>query len=178
MTLQPKVVIRDAKDSEKEQLWAVLLEAYRQYADVIPDKWEAYRQNIYDSVYQDGALVRIVAEIDGQIIGSALLYDSADSAYGNPDIVIPSPVMRLLAVSPRVRGKGIAALLVKEIIERARSLGADSLHLHTSDMMAAAIKLYERLGFQRAYETDTHNGSTLVKGYRIEIKRADYPLEA
>ncbi|MNN88411.1 hypothetical protein D3C81_2060930 [compost metagenome] len=36
-------------------------------------------------------------------------------------------------------------------------------------MMASAIKLYERLGFKRAYETDIMNGETLVKGYQLDL---------
>jgi hypothetical protein len=36
-------------------------------------------------------------------------------------------------------------------------------------MMASAIRLYEKLGFKRAYETDLRNGDTLVKGYRLDL---------
>ncbi|MNE97889.1 hypothetical protein D3C80_1963150 [compost metagenome] len=39
-------------------------------------------------------------------------------------------------------------------------------------MMASAIKLYEHLGFKRAYETDIMNGETLVKGYRLDLLSA------
>lgn len=60
--------------------------------------------------------------------------------------------------------------MIREAAGRSIALGAASLNLHTSDMMASAIRLYERLGFKRAYETDLKNGDTLVKGYRLELQ--------
>ncbi|MNC78395.1 hypothetical protein D3C75_1305960 [compost metagenome] len=42
-------------------------------------------------------------------------------------------------------------------------------------MMASAVKLYERLGFQRAYETDIMNGDTLVKGYCLDLEAFSLP---
>lgn len=59
--------------------------------------------------------------------------------------------------------------MIQEAARRSIQLGATTLNLHTSDMMASAVKLYERLGFERAYDTDIYNGESLVKGYRIEL---------
>ncbi|MNI78867.1 hypothetical protein D3C73_1352820 [compost metagenome] len=49
--------------------------------------------------------------------------------------------------------------------------------------MASAIRLYQRLGFKRAYETDLMNGDTLVQGFRLDLipadgQDADHPLTA
>ena len=41
-----------------------------------------------------------------------------------------------------------------ECVRRARESGAKALTLHTTDMMQAAMRLYERLGFQRMRELD------------------------
>jgi hypothetical protein len=42
--------------------------------------------------------------------------------------------------------------------------------LHTTDMMRAAMTLYERMGFRRAPEIDFRPApSVLVKGYRLAL---------
>lgn len=170
MNTSAEIVIREAKDSDREAIAGVLLGAYSEYASVLPEPyWAEYRDSILDSVHGNAPIARIVAELDGQIIGSVLLFTSSEAAYGKPELGIHTPVIRLLAVSPVVRGRGVAVLLIREAARRSLALGAASLNLHTSDMMASAIKLYERLGFQRASETDIYNGSTLVKGYRLDL---------
>ncbi|RED36390.1 MULTISPECIES: GNAT family N-acetyltransferase [Paenibacillus] len=165
-----ELILRDAKDSERELIAEVMLESYQQYAfDMPQERWEQYRDSIRNSVYGNAPYARIVAEIDGRIVGSVQMFLSSEAAYGNPEMGIHSPIIRLLAVHPSARGRGVATALIREAARRALELGATTLNLHTSDMMASAVKLYEKLGFQRHYETDTTNGETLVKGYRIDV---------
>ncbi|WNS40874.1 GNAT family N-acetyltransferase [Paenibacillus sp. MMS20-IR301] len=172
-----ELIIRDATDADREAIASVLLEAYSEYSAVLPEAyWTEYRDSILDSVHGDTPAARIVAELDEVIVGSVLLFTSSAAAYGRPEMGIVTPIIRLLAVSPGARGRGAALLLIREAAARSLALGASSLNLHTSDMMASAIRLYERLGFQRAYETDIHNGSTLVKGYRLELSVTGGPL--
>lgn len=165
-----ELILRDAKDSERELIAEVMLESYQQYAfDMPQERWEQYRDSIRNSVYGNVPYARIVAEIDGRIVGSVQMFLSSEAAYGNPEMGIHSPIIRLLAVHPSARGRGVATALIRDAARRALELGATTLNLHTSDMMASAVKLYEKLGFQRHYETDTTNGETLVKGYRIDV---------
>lgn len=173
MTATPKIIIRDAEEFEQEAIAQVMLEAYQQYASVLPEqRWIQYRDSIRNSVYGKAAHARIVAVLDGEIVGSVQMFLSSEDAYGNPEMGIRSPIIRLLAVSSACRGKGIASLLIQEAARRSVLLGYSTLNLHTSDMMATAVQLYERLGFQRAYETDIRNGDTLVKGYQLDLRSA------
>ncbi|KWX70298.1 GCN5 family acetyltransferase [Paenibacillus riograndensis] len=176
MSNSKEILIRNAVDSDRDAIAKVLLEAYGQYAAELPEPfWAEYRRSILDSVHGTAPYARIVAEIDNRIVGSVLLFLSSEEAYGRPELGIRSPIIRLLAVSPSVRGRGIAVLLIREAARRSIGLGAATLNLHTSDMMASAIKLYERLGFQRAYETDIMNGDTLVKGYCLDLGASSLP---
>lgn len=170
MTTAHEVIIRDAQEWEQENIAQLMVEAYQQYALDLPEaRWVEYRDSIRNSAYGSGPHARLVAEINGEIVGSVQLFLSSEAAYGKPEMGIQSPIIRLLAVSPAARGRGIATLLIREAARRAVHLGATTLNLHTSDMMASAVQLYERLGFQRAYATDTYNGETLVKGYQIDL---------
>ncbi|MBB6633790.1 GNAT family N-acetyltransferase [Cohnella thailandensis] len=167
---ETKIRIRDAAEADREELRKILIEAYEQYASDIPDRWEAYKESILASVDGGAPKARLVAELNGEIVGSALLFDSSAEAYGDPELGIHSPIIRLLAVSPSHRGQGIATAILRESARRASEWGAETLHLHTSDVMAPAVRLYEYLGFERDYDKDVRQGDTLVKSYKLQLK--------
>ncbi|EST54638.1 GCN5 family acetyltransferase [Brevibacillus panacihumi W25] len=167
------ITIREADEAEQEAVRSVMLEAYGQYADLFPaEVWKKYQHEIGSSVSGEGTIARLVAEIDGDIIGSVQLYPSSEAAYRGTDMGINSPVIRFLCVSRRARGKGVATALIEEVVKRSLAIGASYLYLHTIDMMASAIRLYKRMGFERAYEKEYHNGLHLVKCYRLSLSQA------
>ena len=115
-----------------------------------------------------------MAEDEGAILGAVLLLP-AGSVVGKPGgaIALEWPEVRLLAVAPAARGKGVARQLMNECIQRARTAGAPALTLHTTDMMAVAIRLYERLGFERTPELDIRPApGILAKGYKRMLPRS------
>jgi GNAT superfamily N-acetyltransferase len=57
--------------------------------------------------------------------------------------------MAKMAVSPAMQGKGIGWLLGQAIIAKAQSAGCKNLYLESNTILAPAIRLYEKLGFQR-----------------------------
>ena len=65
--------------------------------------------------------------------------------------------IRMLAVDPRARGRGVGEMLVSECIRLASGPphSARAIVLWTQPQMAAAQRLYERLGFIRVPERDT-----------------------
>lgn len=173
MSTKGTIILRDAREEDQEQFVQLLVEAYGQYANVLPgERWDLYKQALQASFVDGEPIARIVAVKDKVILGSVQLFANGEEAYGRNDLPISNPVIRYLAVSPEARGEGIATLLIRESIRRARALGATRLNLHTSDMMSAAVRLYEHLGFERAFDTDIYNGDTLVKGFRIELDEA------
>ena len=64
--------------------------------------------------------------------------------------------IRVLAVPPRHRGLGIGRRLTAACIELAREEGAAGIGLMTTEMMAVAKGMYERMGFEqmKEYQTD------------------------
>jgi ribosomal protein S18 acetylase RimI-like enzyme len=61
---------------------------------------------------------------------------------------------RMLAVDPAAQGRGAGAALVRACIEETRAAGRARLVLSSATDMAAAHRLYERLGFARAPARD------------------------
>jgi len=165
--------IRDARPGDREAILAVTLAAYEQYAaSLTPPFWTTYRRSIQATLADVGTAAQIVAEDGGALVGTVLLLP-AGTVFATPDgtsFTLASPEVRLLAVTPSARGKGVARALMEECISRARAAGAPALTLHTADVMAVAMRLYERMGFARAPELDfTPTPGFLVKGYRLPL---------
>jgi GNAT superfamily N-acetyltransferase len=166
-----KLRLREARREDRDAARKVTLSAFQQYAAVMPAaRWEGYRENILATLTHVRPAQQVVAEKEGVILGSILLYPPG-TAFSTPEEgPITCPEVRLLAVAPEARGQGIGTALMKECIRRARRLGAACLNLHTTDMMKVAMRMYERMGFVRVPELDFHpDPSVTVKAYRLEL---------
>lgn len=53
-----------------------------------------------------------------------------------------------MAVSPKAQGKGLGYLLGKAILDKGKELGAKKIFLESNTILAPAIHLYKKLGFQ------------------------------
>ncbi len=163
--------IRSARDTERDAVRDVTLAAYEEYAAVLPEPvWTRYRSHLLATLDAEGPADRIAAEQEGVIVGSVLLFPPTAGAYGDAAAGGDSPEVRLLAVLPAVRGRGVGSALMRECVRRARAAGATALGLHTMDMMQAAMRMYERMGFVPVPELDFSPAQgMLVKGYRLDL---------
>jgi GNAT superfamily N-acetyltransferase len=170
----PELRIRDGLPGDRGPIREVTLAAYQEYSPRMPAHWEAYRQNILATLADVAPAEQLVAEQEGTIVGTVLLYPAR--RVGPPEEVplqMRWPEVRLLAVAPAARGRGIGGALMQECVRRARRSGAGALTLHTTDLMQAAMRVYERLGFVRAPELDFHPAPDLtIKGYRLDLGAA------
>ncbi|SKA82897.1 Ribosomal protein S18 acetylase RimI [Agreia bicolorata] len=80
--------------------------------------------------------------------------------------------MRLLAVDPAARGRGVAQALVQASIDLARSWGATALVLDTGPLNHTAQRNYLRAGFERvvAREGGHEPGVGIAQVYRYAIE--------
>ena len=164
------LVIREARSQDRAAIHEVTLAAYEEYATRMPPPlWQGYRRNIVATLADPSPAIQLVAEAAGVVVGAVLLYPAMPGAQ--PPRVWPE--VRLLAVPPAARGRGVGAALMQECIRRARAAGATVLSLHTTDLMRVAKAMYARLGFVRAPELDFRPApGVVIKGFRLDLDAA------
>jgi ribosomal protein S18 acetylase RimI-like enzyme len=167
-----RLTVRDARADELQAVYDLTRRAYAEYATAMdPNSWEALSGAIDAGLSSDQEMQRIVAVEGDTIVGSALLLPPSEDAYKGFGVRVTAPEVRLVAVDPAARGRGVAHALMNECLRRARESGATEIGLHTSGSMKAAMQMYERMGFQRAPESDFQPpGTERVVGYRLVLK--------
>ena len=174
MSASDGLTVRDARPDEHGAVAELTLRAYAEYARVMaPAAWAGLDGAVRAALAADAPAERIVAELEGNLVGSVALYPPAADAYNGLAGRASWPELRLLAVAPEARGHGVGRALVDECVRRARHMGAAELGLHTSESMRVAMEMYERMGFVRAPEHDFQpEGAELVRGYRLPLGEA------
>lgn len=101
----------------------------------------------------DGRVVTVLAESEsGEVLGEASLYPS--------DVPWTRHVAEVRVITaPRVRGKGLGRILLREIMAAARAAGIEKLTAQMTVEQVAARRLFEAVGFTeegrfRAYARD------------------------
>ncbi|WP_160719317.1 GNAT family N-acetyltransferase [Bacillus sp. USDA818B3_A] len=166
-----QISIDELAEEEKETVRKLLVESYQQYEHEYNNAqvWEEYLTNIKASVDNPDVEKILIAKSEDKILGTLQLFSSSDKAYQRPELQISSPIIRLLAVHPDARGRGIAQELLKAGLQYARSQGVKQLYLHSGDKMQRAIRLYEWFGFKRDHAKEFFNNEILVKCYRYDL---------
>ena len=78
-----------------------------------------------------------IAELNGQRVGCIMLTAGSYS----------EGKLRVMFVSPEARGKGIGTLLIKAVLDKARTIGYKTISLWTTNTQIAARELYKKIGF-------------------------------
>lgn len=130
-------------------------EAYREFASSSdPEWWAQYEESTRQTLLADDSRLRLVAKYDDEIVGAVLLEPPYELEIRNQLIRNPYPEMRLLAVAPKYRHRGIAGLLICACEHRVRSEAHKAISLHTTALMNTAREMYERRGYQRYPDID------------------------
>ncbi len=147
--------IRVARPDDVVAVGALTAEAY--VADGLLEDDDDYAAELRDAQRRAEEAVLLVAAtptLDGReaVVGTITV-----APYGSSfaEVAEPGEVeLRMLAVAPEARNQGIAAQLMRAALREALAGGARRVVLSTQDAMAAAQRLYARLGFVREPERD------------------------
>ena len=86
-----------------------------------------------------GTGLTLVAEIEGEVVATMRMTRRDSNAW-----------VHNVAVAPAWRGRGIAGVMLEEMIARCRGIGITRLMTHTRKDNAAAVRAYEKAGFRFA----------------------------
>jgi len=167
------VKIREALSCEVEMIREQRVKAYVEHVQMIPQAhWETLKEAILSDTDEQLDVELIVAELNGEIMGSVALFPAKSDAYKGLVDMLEYPEIRMLAVNQGSRGKGVAEALINECIHRTKEKGLHGIGLHTADFMKSAMHLYERMGFVRMpqFDFEPANDGIIVKAYQLSIK--------
>jgi ribosomal protein S18 acetylase RimI-like enzyme len=92
-------------------------------------------------VLRDGGHILTLVDA-GQVVGVCALFRESDTRYQ----------LARMAVDPAARGKGCGEMLIRAALDQARSRGAETVHLYSNTVLAPAIALYRKHGFETVHE--------------------------
>lgn len=142
--------VRPAEPEDLPRVGELTVAAYLSDALIDPGHW--YVDELRDATARAAAAHVLVAVEDGGVVGTVTL-----AAAGTPFAEIARDQefeVRMLAVDPQWRGRGVGERLMRAAIERAIGWGAHAVVLTTLPEMTAAQRLYERLGLRRTPDRD------------------------
>jgi len=143
--------IRPPRPDEHAAAGAVTVEAYEVDGHLAGDV--GYDKELRD-VARRVELAEVLVAVDalGDVLGTVtIVRPGSEYAEISRDGELE---FRMLAVTPKARGRGVGEALTRAVLDRARALGLSRVVLSSLDGMRSAHRLYERLGFTRLTERD------------------------
>ena len=112
--------------------------------------------------------VIVAVDHDGTVLACATYLadrDHEDAEHDDHE----AATFRYFAVSPAARGRGVGEAVVRHLIGLARADGKARIRIHTLTMMLGAMRLYERLGFERDPSHDETWDDVVGLGYVLHL---------
>ena len=131
----PAPIVRRAGAGDEAAAWAIASEYFGSSEIIIADDPATFR------TYLDEPARFWIAEHGTEVVGCVAFRPLAG--------VPRAGEVRRLYVRPTHRGTGLADALMSALESCARDEGFEVLYLDTHDSFTAAIRLYERLGYER-----------------------------
>ncbi len=161
--------VRPVRPAEHAQAGEVTALAYREFVRPGEAAWDEYLQRLADVAGRSRRAVVLVAVEDGRILGTATL-ELAERLGDEDRPLDPGEAhLRMLAVRPDARRRGIGRLLMEAAIERARREGKTVLTLNTTRRMRVAQALYGAMGFERGPDRVFPDGFVLIS-YSLPLR--------
>ena len=136
--------IRTATSADAEQLLVLWGLVFDDDSDALTTTWRKHAHGWFTRIVGDPTTARFpVVDLEGDVVATAI---------GTVDLGVPNPqcprgrTVRLANVVtlPNHRGRGYGTLLVRDVIEWARSIDADRVDLSSSP---DGQRIYESVGF-------------------------------
>jgi len=165
--------IRLARSEDYDELGRLTVDAYAEVDHRTVETDDGYDEELADVGRRAAdADVLVAVDDDGKVLGGITYVPGPESA--SAEFTDPTTAgIRMLAVSAAARGKGVGDALVRACIARATAAGKHHIALHSTDRMATAHRLYQRLGFVRDVTTDWEvEPGFWLWGFRLDLAGA------
>lgn len=144
------------------------LTAHAYLADDLLDHDDDYLHELRDAATRADQATVLVAVEEGRVLGSITLATPGSSFA---EIAQDDEwELRMLAVHPAARGRGVGELLLRAAVDAGLASGARAVVLSTLPAMVAAQRMYDRVGLYRRPERDW-----AVEGYSMLVYATDPP---
>ena len=165
------MLIRAARPDEYDEIGELAVRVYLEEGYTRPGA--PYLAVLRDAAARaEKAELMVAVDQEDRILGT-VTYAGQGSPYSEHVSSAEDGSFRMLVVDPAVRGRGVGEALVRWCIDRARGSGVRWLRLSTLGAMAAAGRLYLRLGFVRTPERDwSPQPDVDLITYTLEVERA------
>lgn len=152
MRPRASVVIREARPEEHARLGELVVAAYRSLPEFDEPDYEPELRDIARRAREAVVLVAVDAGSRAPL-GCVTYVPGPESPWA--ELLEPGEAaIRMLAVDPTARGRGVGMALAAACVARAREDGRAAIFLHSLPYMRAAQAIYARLGFIRRPDRD------------------------
>jgi ribosomal protein S18 acetylase RimI-like enzyme len=164
------IIVREARADEYARAGDLTVEAYAALpGDHLADGYDALLRDAARRAVEAVLLVAVDDGGGGGVVGCVTYVPGAEYEWaeglGEDEVGI-----RMLAVDPAAQSQGAGEALVRACIERARAAGKRAVFLHSTGEMAAAHRLYGRLGFSRVPDRNFQPTPTLqLFAFRLDL---------
>lgn len=168
-----EIQIRAVLPEEYEDTGSLTQRAYAEYARPGDRLWDNYFGMLADVGRRAVFATVLVAVVGERIVGTATV--ELDRTIEGTEGLLPGQAnIRLLAVDPGARERGVGQRLVEACVQVARHAGKEVATLHTTEQMVAAQRIYRSLGFRRDRSRDVELHPELVlQAFRLPLQSAD-----
>lgn len=146
-----EVNVRPMRPGDDQRVAALTLAGYDAYGSITGE----YRRFLADPQARvDGCSALLVAELDGEVVGTVTYVLPGDRQWEGPAAPPGDCGFRVLAVDPGFEGRGVGRRLVESCLDRAVTGGRRRMFIISMAWMHRAHALYHGLGFSRRPDLD------------------------
>jgi GNAT superfamily N-acetyltransferase len=159
------LMVRAGRSEDAETCGLICYEAFKAIADEhnFPPDFPSPEVSggLLTSLLSRGDLYRVVAEVDGQVVGSNFLWENGTIAGVGP-----------ITIDPAAQNVAVGRRLMEDVLQRARERGIAGVRLVQAAYHNRSLALYTKLGF------DTREPLSNIQGEAIEQQIPGYAVRS
>jgi GNAT superfamily N-acetyltransferase len=159
------LMVRAGRSEDAETCGLICYEAFKAIADEhnFPPDFPSSEVSggLLTSLLSRGDLYRVVAEVDGRVVGSNFLWENGTIAGVGP-----------ITIDPAAQNVAVGRRLMEDVLKRARERGIAGVRLVQAAYHNRSLALYTKLGF------DTREPLSNIQGEAIEQQIPGYAVRS